>query len=69
MAGSVFLTALSWAVRSLPNVVFGPIAGALADRYPRNRVLALNAVLRAAITLRWLDWSSPETSPSSSCSR
>jgi MFS family permease len=45
--GSVFLTALAWAVRALPNLLFGSIGGAIADRYARNRVLAVTAVVRA----------------------
>ncbi len=46
--GSVFLTALAWSVRTIPNVFFGPIAGALADRYSRRVLLAANASVRAA---------------------
>ena len=45
--GSVFLTALAWAVRALPNLLFGSIGGAIADRYARNRVLAVTAIVRA----------------------
>ena len=48
VTGSVFLTALAWAVRSIPNIFFGPIAGALADRYSRRVLLAANAGVRAA---------------------
>ena len=47
LTGSVFLTALAWAVRSLPSLLFGPISGAIADRYPRGPVLAFNTALRA----------------------
>lgn len=49
--GSVFLTALSWSVRTIPNLVFGPVGGAIADRYSRSRVLALNASFRACVVL------------------
>ncbi len=49
LTGSVFLTALAWSVRSIPNVFFGPIAGALADRYSRRVLLATNACVRASI--------------------
>ena len=46
--GSVFLTALSWAVRSAPGVVAGPLAGVVADRYPRPAVLATGSLAKAA---------------------
>ena len=29
--GSVFLTALAWSLRTIPNLVFGPVGGAIAD--------------------------------------
>jgi MFS family permease len=47
--GSVFLTALSWAVRTAPGMVVGPIAGALADRVSRPRLLAFSATLKGAM--------------------
>ncbi|MCZ6889238.1 MAG: MFS transporter, partial [Gammaproteobacteria bacterium] len=59
--GSVFLTALAWSVRSLPNLLFGGLAGVIADRYPRNRILAINAAVRIiallgmAFTTTYLD--------------
>ena len=46
--GSVFLAAVSFAVRNAPNMVFGPIAGAVADRFERRLVLAGSALTRAA---------------------
>ena len=46
--GSVLLTALSFAIRTMPNMVVGPIAGAVSDRYPRARVLLAAAVVRTA---------------------
>lgn len=46
--GSVLLTALSFAIRTMPNMVVGPIAGAVSDRYPRARVLLLASVVRTA---------------------
>lgn len=49
--GSVFLTALAWAVRSMPFLVFGPLAGAMADRYSRRLILVVNSLLRAAAVL------------------
>ena len=44
--GSVLLAALSFAVRTVPNLVIGPIAGAVSDRWSRARVLALAALVR-----------------------
>ena len=44
--GSVFLAALSFAVRTIPNLVLGPIGGAASDRLPRARVLVTTAVVR-----------------------
>ena len=49
--GSVFLTALAWSLRTMPNLVFGPVGGAIADRYARSRVLAVNSMFRAAVVL------------------
>ena len=49
LTGSVFLTAAAWAVRSLPNLFLGGIAGTVTDRHRRNRVLATIALVRAAI--------------------
>jgi len=46
--GSVLLTALSFAIRTMPNMVVGPIAGAVSDRYPRARVLLAAAAVRTA---------------------
>ena len=47
--GSAFLTSVAFAVQVGPNIVFGPIAGALADRYPRSRVLAIASLLKALL--------------------
>ena len=44
--GSVFLAALSFAIRTIPNLVLGPIAGAASDRLPRARILMTTAVVR-----------------------
>ncbi len=51
LTGSIFLTALAWSVRTMPNLVLGPLAGAIADRHQRRSLLALNATVRAAIVL------------------
>lgn len=47
--GSVFLTALAWAVRIAPGIFVGPIAGALADRMSRSQMLALSAAAKVVV--------------------
>ena len=44
--GSVFLAALSFAIRTVPNLVLGPIGGAASDRFPRARVLLATSLVR-----------------------
>ena len=44
--GSVFLTAIAWAVRIAPGTLLGPLAGALADRMSRSDMLALSAAAK-----------------------
>ena len=46
---SVFLTAVSFAVRQAPGLIAAPIAGAISDRVPRNRLLAVAAAFRAVL--------------------
>ena len=46
---SVFLTAASFAVRQAPGLIAAPIAGALSDRMPRSRLLAIAAAFRAVL--------------------
>lgn len=48
-SGSVFLTAASFAARQAPGVIFAPIAGSIADRWPRSRVLGITAIYKTAI--------------------
>jgi len=45
--GSVLLTTLSFAIRTMPNIVVGPIAGAASDRFSRATILAVAAMVRA----------------------
>ena len=45
--GSVFLAALSLGIRSIPNLVLGPVGGAVSDRMPRGRVLMVTSLVRA----------------------
>ena len=49
--GSVLLAATSFAIRTAPNLVLGPIGGTVADRFPRARVLASAASVRVAAAL------------------
>lgn len=47
--GSALQTAGVLVAMSIPTVVFGPLAGALVDRYPRQYVLVLMDIVRAAL--------------------
>ena len=53
---SVFLTAATFAVRQAPQLIAAPIAGAIADRYPRGRVLLFTGFLRfcVLIAIAWV---------------
>ena len=46
VTGSVLLAALSLGIRALPNLVLGPVGGAVSDRLPRGRVLTVTALVR-----------------------
>lgn len=54
--GSVFLTAATFAVRSAPSVVFGPIGGAVADRFDRRGILIAAATTKAGIYVALAAW-------------
>ncbi len=47
--GSAFLTGVAFAVRIGPNLIFGPISGALADRHPRSLVMASAGAIKAVV--------------------
>lgn len=47
--GSAGLTALTYALTYLPDVVGGPLLAGLADRYPRRTVMVTSDLLRAAL--------------------
>ena len=49
--GSVFLAALSFAIRTVPNLVLGPIGGAASDRFPRARVLLATSLVRMTVAV------------------
>jgi MFS family permease len=46
---SVFLTALSFAVRKAPTTLVAPVAGEISDRMPRSRLLAATALYKAVV--------------------
>ncbi|MDA1280405.1 MAG: MFS transporter [Chloroflexi bacterium] len=46
---SVFLAAATFAVRQAPQLVAAPFGGAVADRFPRGKVLLLSGVYRAVM--------------------
>ncbi|MEO2004865.1 MAG: MFS transporter [Candidatus Poribacteria bacterium] len=46
---SVFLTALSFAVRKAPTTLIAPLAGAISDRMPRSRLLMVTALYKGVI--------------------
>ena len=48
---SVLLSAATFAVRSAPGIITAPLGGAVADRFPRTRLLPITAVVRAAVML------------------
>jgi len=46
-----FAVAMVFVAATIPNLVFGPLAGALVDRWDQKRVMVASDVLRAAIVL------------------
>ena len=48
---SVLLSAATFAIGSAPGIIAAPIGGAVADRYPRNRILPIAAATKAAAYL------------------
>ncbi len=48
---SVLLSAATFGARSAPGIIAAPIGGAVADRFPRNRVLPIAALIRACVIL------------------
>ncbi len=49
--GSIFLTTLAFAAQNMSNMLFGPIAGAAADRIDRARLLALTGYSGGGVAL------------------
>ena len=48
---SALLTAVAFGIRSAPGIIAAPVGGAVADRFPRNRLLLATALARAAAFL------------------
>ena len=48
---SVLLSAATFAMRSAPGIITAPLGGAVADRFPRTRLLPLTALVRAGVML------------------
>ncbi len=46
-----FAVAMVFVAATVPNLVFGPLAGALVDRWDQKRVMVVSDLLRAAIVL------------------
>ncbi|MFA7249196.1 MAG: MFS transporter [Dehalococcoidia bacterium] len=49
--GSVLLTGLVATAQYAQNMIFGPVAGAISDRYPRNRIIAAAALAKVCTLL------------------
>jgi MFS family permease len=51
LTDSVFATGMVFFAATLPNLILGPIAGTLVDRWDRKEVLIVSEIVRAAIVL------------------
>ena len=49
--GSVLLSAATFAAGSAPSIIAAPIGGAVADRFPRNRLLPITALIMVVLIL------------------
>jgi MFS family permease len=49
--GSALAVALTFVAATLPNLVIGPVAGTLVDRWDQKRVMVVSDLLRAGIVL------------------
>ncbi|MCY4476044.1 MAG: MFS transporter [Chloroflexi bacterium] len=48
---SVLLSAATFAAGSAPSIIAAPVGGAVADRFPRNRLLPITALIMAVLIL------------------
>lgn len=52
--GSDFLASAFWVAQTLPTFVMGPIAGPVADRFDRRKILILSSLAQAVVALMFL---------------
>lgn len=52
--GSDLLASVFWVAQTLPTFIMGPIAGPMADRFDRRRIMILASFLQAAMALTFL---------------
>jgi MFS family permease len=52
--GSDLLASVFWVAQTLPTFIMGPIAGPMADRFDRRRIMILVSFLQAAVALTFL---------------
>src|SRR3954470_10632096 len=60
---AVFALSGVFIVRMLPSIVWAPVVGVIADRFPRGRVMVACDLGRAAIVLSYLFVRGPEDAP------
>jgi MFS family permease len=60
LTGSSRAVSLILIARFLPTFIFGPLAGVLADRFDRKRIMVATDVLRAAVVLGFIFVDRPE---------
>ncbi|MFD0710521.1 MFS transporter [Paenibacillus sp. GCM10027626] len=54
LTGSGMAVGITFAVRLIPNLVFGPLGGMLADRFSRKKIMVLSDLIRAFVALSFL---------------
>jgi MFS family permease len=52
--GSALLASVFWVAQTLPTFIMGPIAGPMADRFDRRRIMIAVSFLQAAMALTFL---------------
>lgn len=54
LTGSGMAVGITFAVRLIPNLVFGPMGGMFADRFSRKKIMVLSDLIRAIVALSFL---------------
>ncbi|OPA77865.1 MFS transporter [Paenibacillus selenitireducens] len=54
LTGSGMAVGITFAVRLIPSLVFGPLGGMLADRFSRKKIMVLSDLIRAFVALSFL---------------